>query len=219
MSLNCDVYLIHYEPLAERLVFMRRQLERLGINVKETISDEPKAGWIKDDPISRKEKLKRFHNHESKSISSAEESLAWKHFLFLKRVSEGERPGLVLEDDAILSDNFVDVVNNILVTKNWDAVFPGSGCNLRSNGRGLIRVQHPASKCTDAYIVTVDAAKKLYSTMSLVDGVSLAIDWELNYQLMINDLKVYWLEPPIVRQGSQDGTFYSSINGKRENLF
>lgn len=219
MSLNCDVYLVHYEPLIDRIDFMKSQFERLGINVKEIITSEPDSEWIKDDLANRQKKLEIFHNQETRAVTVAEQSLAWKHFLFIKKVSEGQRPGLVLEDDAIINDNFVEVINKIINTKGWDAVFPGSGCNLRKHGTGLVRVSHPASKCTDSYIVTVEAAKKLYSSMTSIDGVSLAIDWELNYQMMINDLKVYWFEPPIVRQGSQDGTWRSSINGKKENLF
>lgn len=216
MSLKCDVYLVHYEPLKERLTFMQEQFERFGIKAN-VISTEPEAGWIKDEPEIRKIKQSKFQNNLSKSVSKAEESLAWKHYAFIEKASQGTQPALVLEDDAILDFDFVNVVNKIVVTNDWDVIFPGSGCNLRLSGQGLIRVPHPASKCTDSYILTPSSAKKLYSTMK--NGVSLAIDWELNYQMMIHDLRVCWLEPPIVRQGSQDGTWTSSINGKKENLY
>lgn len=216
MSLNCDVYLVHYEPLTERLDFMRNQFDRLGIDA-EIISSEPCVDWVKDTPAIRQLKQSKFQNNVSRAVSRVEESLAWKHYLFIEKASKGNRPALVLEDDAVLSDNFVESTNQILATHGWDVVFPGSGCNLRCSQKGLVRVPHPASKCTDSYIVTVDAAKKLYSTMR--EGISLAIDWELNYQMMIHNFDVYWLEPPIVRQGSQDGTWTSAINGKRENLF
>lgn len=212
MSINCDVYLVHYESLIDRLVFMKDQFHRLGIVVKEIISSEPPHGWIKDDLSKRINKLSYFSNNSTKSVTRSEESLAWKHLLFLEKVAKGTIPCLLLEDDAILNENFVDEVNKILRINDWDIIFPGSGCNLRKPGNGLIRVSHPASKCTDSYIITPDAAKKLYSTMS--SEINLAIDWELNYQMMIHDLNVFWLEPPIVRQGSQDGTWISSINFK-----
>jgi len=163
-------------------------------------------------------KLSYFGNNTSRSMNKAEISLAWKHVQFIKRAAESSRPCLVLEDDAILSNNFVEVINCLLEkSDDWDVIFPGSGCNLRKQGHGLIRVMHPASKCTDSYIVSTEAAKKLNSTLS--KNIDLAIDWELNYQMMIHDLRVYWLEPPVVRQGSQDGTWYSSINNKKEDLF
>lgn len=214
MTLKCDVYLVHYRPLADRLVFMNKQLERLGIEYK-LIADEPPDDYYIDNPVTRRQKLSNFKNYNEKSLTRADKSLIWKHQIFWKYASQSNRPSLVLEDDAILLDNFVTVVNSFLDSKDWDLIFPGSGCNLRVAGEGLIRVPHPASKCTDSYIVTPEAARKLAE----VDDIQLHIDWEMAYQMMVNDLNVYWYEPPIVRQGSQDGSLVSSINGKRENLF
>ena len=216
MSLNCDVYLMHYKPLLERLVFMKSQLEKFNINFT-VISDEPEKSWFKDRIEIRIEKMKGLGGQYSEPITWPNASLAWKHLIFLENAMKSHRPSLALEDDAILSDNFVEATNRILQENEWDAVFPGSGCNLRKPGMGLIRVPHPASKCTDAYLITPKAAAKLHSTMK--DGIDFAIDWELNYQMKLHNFRVFWHEPPIVRQGSQDGTWTSSINGKRENLF
>jgi hypothetical protein len=213
MTLNCDVYLLHYAPLIDRLEFMKSQLKDIDYKI---ISEEPPVGWIENNFEKRIFKMKNFGGNPHSSVTRAAESLAWKHYIFLLEASKSERPSLVLEDDAILSPNFFEIVNQILKTDGWDIVFPGSGCNLRAIGHGLIKKDHPASKCTDAYIVTPDTARKLSSTLS---EVHLPIDWELNYQMMFHGLNVYWHEPPIVRQGSQDGSFVSAINGKRENIF
>ena len=37
------------------------------------------------------------------------------------------------------------------------------------------------------------------------------IDWELNYHLKRHDFVVYWLEPPLVSQGSDTGVHASSL--------
>jgi hypothetical protein len=195
---------------------MSQQLGHFGINFN-IIDEEPHDNWIIDDITARSEKLDRFGGNASRPMSNAEISLAWKHFLFIQNAAKSNRPSLVLEDDALLSDNFVEVINSLLQGEEWDVIFPGSGCNLRKQGLGLISASHPASKCTDSYLVTPDAARKLYSTMK--EKVDVAIDWELSYQMMLHDLKVFWLEPPIVMQLSQNGTFQSAINGKKENLF
>ena len=214
--LNCDVYIAHYSPLTDRLDFMSAQMQHFGIDFK-IIDEEPPNGWIIDDIDARRKKLDCFNGDSSRPMSLAETSLAWKHFNFIKNAANSSRPSLVLEDDALLSANFVEIVNKILEIKEWDVIFPGSGCNLRRQGSGLIRVQHPASKCTDSYLLTPDSAKKLYTTMQ--ERIDIAIDWELSYQMMIHDLKVFWLEPPIVMQLSQNGTFQSAINGKKEDLY
>lgn len=215
-GLNCDVYLMHYALLTDRLEFMKEQLRNFKIEYT-IISDEPEKSWFKDDLNTRFHKMKGLGGSYENPITWPNASLAWKHLIFLEKAMKSSRPSLALEDDAILSTNFTDVINNILQENVWDAVFPGSGCNLRKAGVGLIKIPHPASKCTDAYLVTPEAAAKLYSTMK--NGIDFAIDWELNYQMKLHDLNVYWHEPPIVRQGSQDGTWTSAINGKRENIF
>ena len=214
--LNCDVYLMHYKPLTERLDFMKSQLEKFGIEYT-VISEEPEKAWFKDCIEERIKKMMGLGGQYLEPITWPSASLAWKHLIFLERAMKSARPSLALEDDAILSIDFAEVIDIILQEKEWDAVFPGSGCNLRRPGKGLIRVSHPASKCTDVYLVTPKAASKLYSTMK--NGIDFSIDWELNYQMKLHDLNVFWYEPPIARQGSQDGTWTSSINGKKENLF
>jgi len=215
-SLNCMVFVAHYELLKERFDFMKSQLDKLGIIFK-FITQEPEENLFIDSSENRRAKRQIFGSFEDRSLTKAEKSLAWKHLLFLKEASQSSQPCMILEDDAILFDNFVDVVNQLLEMKDWDIIFPGSGCNLRLNGTGLIKVSHPASKCTDSYIVTPDIAKRLISTME--KSIDLAIDWELNYQMMLHNANVYWLEPPIVTQGSQCGIMRSSINGKIENIF
>jgi GR25 family glycosyltransferase involved in LPS biosynthesis len=212
MSINCDVYLINYKPLVDRLAFMKKQLDEKGITY-EVISDEPNPslGWARDDAEIRNKKTSPITSAKMKRMTEAEISLAWKHLIFFNIASSSKRKSLALEDDAILSEDFVDVINEILLDDSWDAVFPGSGCNLRCEGSGLIKVPHPASKCSDSYLVTPNAASKLY--LSLKDNIDLAIDWELNYQMMYHNFSVCWYEPPIVRQGSQNGTFKSTVNG------
>ncbi len=216
MSLNCNVFLAHYEPLIERLEFMKDQLQKHNIQFS-IISDEPEPSWFKDDINARFEKMKKFGASFKDQITWPNASLAWKHLIFLEHAMKSDRPSLILEDDALLSSNFVEVINKILEEKTWDVVFPGSGCNLRGRGHGLVHVQHPATKCTDAYLITPEAAQKVHSTMKL--GIDFAIDWELNYQLMIHDLSVCWFEPPVVMQMSQNGQWQSSINGKTEDLY
>jgi GR25 family glycosyltransferase involved in LPS biosynthesis len=198
---------------------MKNQLEKLKIEYT-IIEEEPqKSDFINDmaSKLAKIQKMKALEHLYNEQIAWPAASLAWKHLLFLEKAMNSERVCLALEDDAILSDNFVHVINSIIADNSWDVVFPGSGCNLRTPGIGLVRVPHPASKCTDSYLITPDAARKIYSTLK--KSIDFPIDWELNYQMMHHDLKVFWHEPPIVKQGSQDGTWTSTINGKREDLF
>ena len=58
-----------------------------------------------------------------------------------------------------------------------------------------------------------EAAKKILST---IIPFTFPIDFELNYQMELHDMNVYWWEPPLVAQGSQCGVFGSAIQGVQE---
>ena len=123
---------------------------------------------------------------------------------------------LVLEDDAVFDKSFVNEFNmNLYRTpKDWDFIFIGSGCDLRVENRKIQEGKvaylrdHPASKCTDSYVISIDSARKVLDT---INPFSFPIDFELNYQMALHNMNVYWWEPPLVRQGSQCGLYKSKI--------
>jgi hypothetical protein len=75
--------------------------------------------------------------------------------------------------------------------------------------KGVFKVPHPATNCGEAYLMKSDVAKKVYEASVPFDLVS---DWELAYQYYTLDLNVYWWVPPLVRQGSRDGTYVSALD-------
>ena len=125
---------------------------------------------------------------------------------------------LILEDDVVLCDNFEHFFNLFLqqTPDDWDFIFIGSGCNLRIDPHKVKQNQtaykkaHPASKCTDSYCIKNTSAEKILNT---IIPFSLPMDWELNYQMLLHDMNVYWWEPPLVIQGSQNGLYNSAIQG------
>jgi GR25 family glycosyltransferase involved in LPS biosynthesis len=152
-----------------------------------------------------------------KKLNYAEKSLAHKHIkIYEDIVKNNNNFSLVLEDDVVFCDDFVQKFNfNIYNTpKDWDFIFIGSGCNLRIDKNRVVDGQpayikeHPASKCTDSYVVKKSAVEKILNTM---EQYSFPIDFELNYQMCINNMNVYWWEPPLVIQGSQNGLYRSEI--------
>lgn len=132
---------------------------------------------------------------------------------------------MIFEDDVILCDNFIDKLNNYIsqLPADYDMLFIGDGCNLHIENHKLIpnvniyeKCLYPtrwggdgASKCSDSYIITKVCANKLCKYM-LKDIIKLPIDWWLNVAARYNNFKVYWAEPTIVTQGTQNGTFKTS---------
>ena len=212
MNLNVNaVYVMHYKPLAERLVHINNMLSKQGIDF-EVFDGEPEnnlSEYFVDDFDVRKQKLSLFpDNLPSKNVKVSEISLAYKHVLALeKMVADNVEVALFLEDDAILCENFCAVANEYLARtpEDWDMIFPGNGCNLRIHPSRIrqdqvaYKKEHPSTKCTDSYFIKLETAKTLLAT---IKPFHIAIDWELNFQLKHHDFNVYWYEPYIVQQGS-----------------
>ena len=131
---------------------------------------------------------------------------------------------LILEDDAILCDNFLNKFNDYVkqVPADYDMVFIGDGCGLHIE-KNLIKADkyiykkclYPtvwggegATRCTDSYIISKKCAKILCEYISnLKYKIDTNIDWWLNIAARDNNLNVYWAEPTIVTQGSECGLF------------
>jgi|7_EtaG_2_1085326.scaffolds.fasta_scaffold00068_43 GR25 family glycosyltransferase involved in LPS biosynthesis len=224
--INVDkIIVLHYEPLVNRKTLLKAFLKQYNIE----------ATWITKEPS--KTDLKRFYKYSSdnwnkktrpeeigefgtlppRKLGKSELSLLYKHYIALKRiVREKYETTLLLEDDVLFTEDFVNIFNSHLknTPADWDYIFPGSGCQLRvpkallEKDKIAYLKSHPATKCTDSMIIKLNAAKKMLSTFNEWD---LPADWEFNYQLKEHDMKVYWWEPPVIAQGSQTGIYKSAI--------
>jgi GR25 family glycosyltransferase involved in LPS biosynthesis len=209
------VYMTHYSPLKDR---KSQMIKTLPFDM-EWFEQEPQDEyWTKDEQSwASKAPTVPFKN-----ISRSEVSLAHKHIEAYKDIVKNKyQKSLILEDDVMIVENFPTHFNNHLTKtpSDWDFIFIGSGCGLRipqhlqQPEQIAYRVAHPASKCTDSYCITYEAAQKILST---IIPFTFPIDFELNYQMELHDMNVYWWEPPLVAQGSQCGVFGSAIQGVQE---
>jgi len=217
------IYVAHYTPLYERKEKLLKIFEEFNI--------EPT--WIECEPT--REQMKKFYNnsHEVwykkisnldyggpipwKELSKSEKSIAHKHIKIWRDISDNNiSTALVLEDDLMFDDKFVELFNfNLTITpKDWDLIFIGSGCNLRipseekRDGIVAYRKHHPASKCMDSYLIKCSSAAIMSEN---IKSITLPIDFEINYCMKEADMKVYWWEPPVTKQGSQCGLYKSEI--------
>ena len=222
-SLNVDyVFVAHYAPLTQRKQVFSAELARHNIDAEWITEepDEPLENASYYDPTSWDEKLKvvpRRGHASARLLRQAEYSLMYKHMLILfAGYTRTYDSILVLEDDAMLHPMFTQMFNKQLAETpdDYDFVFIGSGCNLRIPqgqqvpGQVAYKVPHPASKCTDSFVVSRKALEKLSETL---EPFTFPADFELNYQMALHDMNVYWWEPPIVSQGSQDSTYCSEV--------
>jgi hypothetical protein len=160
-------------------------------------------------------KLKIYKGHSPRMLNAGEVSLATKWGKVIQMIANADYEfALVLEDDALLCENFPHLFDKYLEStpSDWDMIYLGDGCNLHADyteGTHAYLKEHPASRCTDSILVKKTAAEKISTTWFPFDHGS---DFELSWQQYHHNLNVYWWEPTLVTQESQNGRFISDLN-------
>jgi beta-1,4-mannosyl-glycoprotein beta-1,4-N-acetylglucosaminyltransferase len=115
----------------------------------------------------------------------------------------------------------------IELPSDYDALFIGNGCNAHVAPSNLCENKHiykrnlyytqgiladnGLTRCADSYIISKKCCIKLYDYINnLQNKINESIDAWLEIALMKNNCNVYWAEPTIVTQGSQNGEFSRS---------
>ena len=90
--------------------------------------------------------------------------------------------------------SMIEINKNIYLKSNYESSWSGDG----------------ATRCTDSYIISKKCANKILTYLEFNKIDIWTSDFWLNHVCRILDLKVYWCEPTIVTQGTQNGLFKSS---------
>ena len=225
MKLKIDkIFIPHYTKLKDRKKFLARQLKKKSIIpiwvekfdqedidslINKTYAPEPKL-W-------QKRCLNFYENPPSyRKLKKSEISLALKHLECYRQVVDKEiKEAIIMEDDVVLDKNFCETFNFYLkqTPRDYDMIFFGSAfswdkLNSGSGNSIPLAIQpakyaykraHPATNCTDSYIITFGAAKKL---LNKIDKIVMPIDFELNYYLKILNFNAYWWVPGLTKIAS-----------------
>lgn len=128
---------------------------------------------------------------------------------------------LILEDDVLFVPNFAERWNSYSkeILSDAEIISIGDGFDMHidkapynitiTSEKHFYKNPLHHMRCSDSYVITMDACKKILSTFL---PFALPIDWELNYQLALHDIQVYWLEPTLVRQGTWTGAYPSLVH-------
>jgi GR25 family glycosyltransferase involved in LPS biosynthesis len=209
------IFVIHYKKLINRKNHILEQFKKHNINDYEFIE------------IDREDLDKQDISMFKENYSKSQIAISLSHFYAYKEIRDKYDHGLIFEDDVVLSNDFVDKLN-IYVTQlpeDYDMLFLGDGCNLHIEKDKL----HPekyiyekclyptkwggngAGRCTDSYLVSKKCATTLSEYIdNLSHKIKVPVDWLLNIAARYNEFKVYWAEPSIVTQGTQNGLFETS---------
>ncbi len=221
------IYVSHYPPLGERRAWLESALDSLGWRAewvtqfdKRTLTAETIAKYYDPNPqlfVERAHLGGEFGTPlDLRGLSTAELANAITHIHILADIARhGYEACLVLEDDILFAPDFRRKLEQYLaeLPANWDVLYPGSGCHLHVPAPAEKHHVYPhprrLSRTADCYVVRGRAAKILSDSM--VPFV-LPIDWELSYHQWKHQLNVFWGEPSIASQGSENGTYRSSAD-------
>lgn len=212
---NYPVFIVHYTPLKERKLLLTEQLRREGL--------QQKAYWIEN---FDRETIKEWPEFDipDQELNKGIVAVNMAHVDALWKIAESEEGyGLVLEDDVVFKEGAVKLLKEYSaeLPKDWDMFFIGNGGGFhiplwrRRPGKHVYLKENTktwwggdgATRCADSYFVTRKGALALLDTAPLKRPFRKPIDWALNQAIRDKNLKVYWLEPTLTHQGSQQGAY------------
>jgi len=205
------IFLVHKKGLKNRLNNILELLTKCNfVEDIEIVTSEDSSVVFASDAERNSILLPNFPN---KNLTNKEKSLYHKQYKILEKISNLTEPALVFEDDVffdpIILEKFIADLKNI--PNDWDFIFFGTGCNLSIEGQGFVKnTKLLKSKCTDSMLITPSAANKLFNEIKQ-NKAYYAYDWDLNYRFLKLNMNVYWYEPGITIQGSQNNIYKSEI--------
>jgi len=161
------------------------------------------------------------------SGASADASCVIKHLLCIEETAKSNLSGaLIFEDDALLADNFnaifkqsLEEIKNVFAAENSAFLisYENSSFQFVSQSqtvKGQCLYKAPASRCAAAYYISKQACEMIISEIEQKKCES-PIDWHFNTLADLGLLAIYWTHPPVVEQGSHNGSMQSLLDDKK----
>jgi len=179
-----------------------------------------------DPSLFTKEILNKYfiNNIESK-ISKGVISCTLNHFYaYIKMIEKNEKYAIIFENDPFFIGDFMDNISKrsneiqnlnsgfIISIENSTLTFPSIWQTEKN------KHIYPASKgrMAGAYIIDLQGAKNIINDLKDIK-CNTVIDWWHNNLIKRNIIKMYWLQPAIVEQGSHNGLLSSTISTKSKS--
>jgi glycosyl transferase family 25 len=210
------ILVINVRSFVERRKFMKAQLSRLGLECE--FVHEYDACDIDSDTDMR--------HFCGAGLRPNQKSCSMKHIAAMARmVSRGWRRMLVLEDDAVLSPDFLQGLKRALressARRTPHVVYLGSGANQytprsrRVEGQSLY--PNTRGRLTDSYLIGANEARLRLDWIA-ANRMDLPIDHAFDAMDTHLGIDILWFENPIVEQGSKNGTFSTTLEPCRHQL-
>ena len=207
-----SIFVINVKKFTQRRAFMENQLAKVGLQAEFIVDWD--ADELTDDIIER-------YFAAGNKLSAAQKSCSLKHIMALQKIAENNHKfNLVLEDDAVFLKDFNTGIQHALGESDRIPgnkviyIGSGSGGNFRIPKKQRIPGQYlyfgERGRYADSYIIDSATAKKRLAWI-MENKVSIPIDLQFDRIDQLLDIKIVWLENPVVEQGSKTGRFDTTI--------
>lgn len=199
------IFVIHYNKLIDRKKHILNQFEKYNITDYEFID------------IDRDE-LDKYDLSIFGDIPNSHKAIGLSHIYTYKEIRDKYDEALILEDDIILCDDFINIFNRYLkqLPPTYDMCFFSACHNLNIPSQEIIHDKFIYEKSLDGgstrtlacYLVSKKCAIKLCDYIDNINyKINLPSDHWLNIVAKDINLKMYWTEPTIAIQGTETGLF------------
>lgn len=197
------IFLCHWDKLTDRKEELIQVLSEENIFDYEFVCDYDKETWSEEEIKSEFPKIFEVVEGYGRKLKPSEISLSLKHVKIIREVAEKYEYALVLEDDVILCDGFVEefLESYNQLPDDWDIAWVGTCCGLHaptSEGKRVYRIN--GSRCTHAYAISNKGAKKVLSELKYCNT---GADFFFNLLIEKFNLNNYWFEPALAVQNSK----------------
>ncbi|MDD2662031.1 MAG: glycosyltransferase family 25 protein [Methylococcales bacterium] len=203
------IFVLNVKKFSQRRIFMEQQLSKFGLEA-EFIFD-----WDIED-LTQDVLEKYFCNDR---LTPAQKSCALKHVLALQKIATSNcKFALVLEDDAVFSKDLHLGLQRAMEQSTQfqgdKVIYIGSGGNFftpksqRKPGQYLYTGKR--GRFTDSYIIDSQTAQKRLNWI-LTNKIANSIDNQFDKIDQLLDIRILWLEDPVIEQGSKNGLFLSAL--------
>ena len=165
------IYIINLKKRADKRAAMETRLRNLQVKIEHEFIEAIDGGLIDTEWLEKNDAAPLIDWRDPKihrPLTRGEIGCMLSHIIAYDKIIESGKPGLIIEDDAIFSDNFLLRVMDLkddLKENYWDLLyFYRQQLWNRETKVGLNLVEPKYSYLTLAYAVTVEGAKKLRNT-------------------------------------------------------
>ena len=214
------IFICHYTKLIDRKKHIDEELSNLKfikihfVNEydQESITNEiDKFFFLR----SRSEWNKRVNyyvksNGGGRELKKSEKSLCLKHYSAIKNILINNIDyALIIEDDIIFCDNFLDKLNNILkkIPDDWDLYYPNIYNKEYINNNYIMKRTHPATQGAYSYLINKKCCQQIINEIENNKIVN-PIDFEYNWIFYKLNLNIYFENNQLITHPKK---FISSI--------